>query len=212
MTPRTPNFKAILLIVGTLALAGVIWAEISVKHDITTANNGTLDLTVVPADAQALIDNQTTTTSDTLSLSPGTHTITFTRNGFGTKTITVNIQAKQTMNQTVVLPATTSIGTAYLQAHPGQVAIGEGVTGTQANQQGQLITQNNPLIALLPYQGSDFRIDVGVSQKYAGNPDAVAIYVTATTAAGRTHALDWIKAQGYDPNAYEIIYQTSTGQ
>jgi len=212
MLSRIINFRFLLAIGGVLALGILIWAGFGVHHYYATVDNGTLNLTVVPADAQLLIDNATTATSGALSLTPGTHTITFTRNGFGSKTITVVIQSKQTVSQTVILPATNATGTAYLNAHPDQVAIGEGVTGAQANTQGQEITSNNPLIALLPYQGADFRIDFGVSQKFPNDPSAVAVYITAATDTGRAHALNWIKAQGYNPNAYEIIYQTSTAQ
>jgi PEGA domain len=204
--------RRVRIIIATLIVllaAAFIWVIVSVGNAITTSNNGTVKFTVVPSDATLVIDSHTTTKSDTLSLAPGTHQVTFSRNGFNTQTITVTVAKGQTITQTIILTTANSTGVSYIENHPNEAAISDGVASAIVQKNGQIITSNNPLIELLPYVGADYDIDYGVSKKYPTNRDAVAIYITATTSAGRAHALNWITAQGFNPAAYEIIYQSS---
>jgi hypothetical protein len=196
-----------------LLVIALIWLVHSITGYVTTTTTGKVNFKVVPADAKLLVDSKTSTTSDSLTLSPGSHTITFSRNGFSTKTITVNIASDQQSSQTVILLANGPIGLEYLNSHPAQQQTGEGISGAEANAIGKKITEDNPLIQLLPYQGADFSLNAGVSQKYPSDPDAVAIYITAANQTAQTHALDWIKVQGFNPSAYEIIYESgNSGQ
>jgi hypothetical protein len=208
-----PKIRALIISLIVLLVIALVWLVRSITGYVTTTTTGKITFTIVPANAKLLVDNKTQSTSDTLNLTPGSHTITFSSNGFASKTITVNVGANQQSSQTVILIANGSAGLVYLNSHPSQQQTGESISGAEANSVGKKITEDNPLIALLPYQGGDFSIDVGVSQKYPSNPDAVAIYITASGQTAQTHALNWIKAQGYNPAAYEIIYESgNSGQ
>jgi hypothetical protein len=193
------------LIITALIFIGVILAAVAAVQ--VFAPTGTLTLAVIPSDATITVDGKPAKTNK-LTLTPGNHTVAASRADFKTKTVTVNIKPNGEQTENFVLNATSPEALAKWQAeHPDQIQESEGVAGAEANAQGAVITQNNPLIQLLPYVGADYRIDFGVSQKHANDQTAVAIYITAATPAAKTHALDWIKAQGYDPGSLEIIYQ-----
>ena len=208
---RLIKITALLLGIGL-----AIWLIFLIVQYIANYNNGTVTLTVVPSDAHVVLDNQTNislkqnTTSTKLSLKPGTYTITASRTGFAAKSLSVTIKQRQAQSPSLILGFTDeNAAAAYYAAHPDQATIVDAIGQQQVEQNGQIISQNNPLINILPYVGANFRIDFGVSQAHPNDHDAVAIYITASTPAGQANALKWIRAHGYDPNAYEIIYQTT---
>jgi hypothetical protein len=207
------------LIIGIVLFLSVSFISLLVlgtRQLIVSSNSGTLNLTLVPADAQILLDNKTKVDLDSnatakLSLSPGEHTITASRTSFTTRSISVKITAHQTTSQTMTLGfADVAAATAYYQAHPDQATIADGVGQQEVVQNGAIIDKNYPLIKILPYHGPDYSIDFGVSKAHPNDRDAVAIYISADTQAATTNAVKWIRAHGYDPNGYEIIYQSNS--
>jgi hypothetical protein len=209
MKPQRLNQQQLRLVIFVLiGLLTVVlaWAIFTATTFTALVTTGQLKLAVVPSDSSIKIDNSGAS-SGTLQLAPGSHTITVSRSGFATKTVTVTIQLKQLGTESVVLQANSQEGLDYLAAHPEEQQAGEGATGAEVNQVGQQITDANPLIKLLPYQGADFQINAGVSHKHPGQATAVGIYIAASSTAGQQHALSWIKAQGYNPSDYEIIYE-----
>jgi hypothetical protein len=209
MNPQRLNPNQLRLIVaglGALLLLVLAWAVFSASNYTRLSSTGELKLTVVPNDSTIQVDSGGKSTNYDLQLAPGSHTITFARRGFDSKTLSFTVQTQQLNTGSVVLQANSQEGLDYLKAHPDQQQAGEGATGDEANKAGVTIAKANPIISKLPYQGADFQIDYGLSQKHPDSQDAVGIYVTTTDAAGRVHALSWIRAQGADPNAMEIIY------
>jgi hypothetical protein len=210
---NTTRTRIIVIAGALLVVVAIVLVVMSAGQSISALNSGTLKVTLVPADAQITADGKAVTLSKNsdLTLPAGNHNLTFSRSGFDSKTITVNITKQHTTNQTVILKANSQAARDYLKAHGDQQAILDRIGEEEAQQHGQAITQNAPLIQILPYHGGSFDIDFGASQKYKDDAHAAAIYITADTPQARTAAVEWIKAQGYDPAGYEIIYQTYAG-
>jgi len=197
-SPKLLPFAAALLI---LLFGLSIWKILANNH------TGTLTLTVVPSDSVIVVDDKTKAHTGTIRLAAGKHSFKISHDSFQDTNFTVDIAPGRAQTKQLTLsPNSASSGQAWAQAHPDQATQAEGIAGATANSTGQTLTNNNPLIARLPYVGSDFRIDFGVSQQHPDDPNAVAVYITPDSADGKQYALDWIRAQGFDPNAYEIIY------
>lgn len=198
------NKRFLIIAAGLVGLLTLIIVIGSLR---TVFGTGTLTLTIQPADATVTVDGKVADATRGIKLETGKHTATIKRDGFTPRTLTVTIEGNKTVSRTVTLLAANDTGQAYIEEHPEVTAQTEGEAGKEIEANGNRITQNNPLIAFLPYQGSTFRLDIGLSEAHPEDSDAVAIYITAPTADDKTKALGWIKAHGYDPAAYEIIYQ-----
>ncbi|HSX48132.1 MAG TPA: hypothetical protein VLF41_01340 [Candidatus Nanoarchaeia archaeon] len=172
---------------------------------------GTLDLTIVPQDAQIILDGKGTIKPGTTSLGAGQHSLSFSRDGFGSQTTSVDIQKGQKNIQQIVLQITGTAGLQYYADHPDQAREAEGISGQKISDQASSIQQKDPIIAQLPFFRREWRVDYGKSQKHPEDPNAIALYITVASDADKQDALDWIRSVGYDPNKYEIIYQ-SPGQ
>ncbi|HSX00993.1 MAG TPA: PEGA domain-containing protein, partial [Candidatus Saccharimonas sp.] len=174
------------LIIGA-ALAALLLISLTIVGITALNPTGTLNLTVVPSDAAITIDGKTKAKAGNLTLTPGNHTLALSRDGFTAKTVTVTITAKQTTSQTVVLAVANQAGQNYFKNNPDEESQLEGITGAEAAKQGQIITQNNPLIQLLPYHGNNYSIDFGTSKKYPDDPDATAVYISYVGDSGKAN-------------------------
>jgi hypothetical protein len=196
------------IIIGTTA---VILAVIGygIFQTLTTLDYGLLKLTVSPTDASIKIDGKGSAKAGDISLPPGEHTIEVSRKGYATKTINVKIISGIAVEEGIALTITDpKLAAEQEELSEKEVAEREGAVGKIAAEQGAKITAANPLIKKLPYYGPDFNIDTGKSRKYPNDSTAVGIYITVMDEAGKKHAFDWIRAQGFNPEAYEIIYDS----
>jgi hypothetical protein len=191
---------ATVVVLGTIGIG--IW------QTLATAGYGLLDLSVAPADATVQIDGHGAGKPGKIELPPGTHTVQVSRKGYDSETVSVVVSGGSTTTKGIIMTAIGKEAGDASKLTDTQRSEAEGQAGKIIDQEGAKVTASNPLISKLPYYGPDYNIDVGKSQKYANDPSAVAIYITPLNAAAKIHALDWIKANGFDPNAYEIIYST----
>jgi hypothetical protein len=198
------NKRFLIISTGAVAILVLLITSFYANQKFGT---GSLDLTIQPADATVTVDDKPADPTAIIKLKPGNHTVAIKRDGFVAQKFSVTITADKTTSRTVTLKVFDSIGSAYINNHPEFTTQAEGEAGKAVEEQGAKITQNNPLIQLLPYRGSTFSLNIGVSQAHPEDTEAVGIYVTAPTDADKAKALGWIKAQGYNPAAYEIIYQ-----
>jgi hypothetical protein len=191
--------RFILLLASLLILV----FGIAIINSIQKAGTGTLELQTLPASTTVTIDNSTRSKPGTIRLSPGDHTITISQKGYTTGSFGVKIVAHRSVTKKYALTAAPSASSTNHAATTEE----EGITGSTANAQGRDTTANNPLIAQLPHIGSDYRIDFGASQQHPNDPKYVAIYITPYINGGKDEAIAWIQNQGYNPDAYEIIYK-----
>jgi hypothetical protein len=198
------NKRFLIISAGIATLLVLVIASFSLSQKF---GDGTLNLTIQPTDATVTVDHKTADPTNPIKLSSGSHTVTIKREGFVDQTFTATIASNKTTAKTITLKVYDSIGQDYVNNHPEVTAQAEGEAGKAVEEQGAKITENNPLIQLLPYRGSTFSLGIGISKAHPDDSEAVGIYVTAPTDADKAKALGWIKAQGYNPTAYEIIYQ-----
>ncbi|HEX6462243.1 MAG TPA: PEGA domain-containing protein [Candidatus Saccharimonadales bacterium] len=192
----------IITIVGAALLAVISWQLYQ------TSKMGTLTLTVTPKDAIVRIDGRQVATWESTRLTPGSHKLEISRDDFVTQAFTVEVAGGKTTTKEITLQANSDKAAADWQSqHQAESLRGEAEAGKAITEGGAKVTADNPILNRLPYATSTFRIDFGVSEKHPNDPNAVALYITADGEAGKSHALAWMRSQGYDPSSLEIIYK-----
>jgi hypothetical protein len=149
--------------------------------------------------------NEKTVKAGKLKVAPGTYTLTASKDGFASRSITVTVGAKETKFIGAALVSNRDDTKDWYQKHLSDQLLLESITGGNSSQQAQNLLAENPILKMLPVLGlhQEYRIDAGASQK--GN-DEPALYIRSLTTQGQANAVQWIKDQGYDPGNYEIIY------
>lgn len=167
---------------------------------------GSLVVDPAPTDSKIVIDGKTIRANQPIQLRRGHKTVSLSRTGFVTQQFSVDVKP----GKKSVLQAVLKVDINYLKTGSQlNFVANDSLTSAQIEDLGGQIANQTPIINLLPYVSSDFRVDYGVSQK---NPNSLvdqAIYITAPTDAGKQAALKWIKDKGFDPSKLEIIYQDS---
>lgn len=168
---------------------------------------GYITVTPSPSDSKILISGKAVLANKKTKLSQGYQTITIERSGFKTQTTTVKVSPGKELK----LAASLEVNIAYisqgnkLNLPAADTAVSQGASGQLLAYKIAQAETDNPLIKLLPYITSNFRVDYGASQK---DPNSItqAIYITAGTTQAKQAALQWIQGKGGDTSKMEIIY------
>jgi len=162
----------------------------------------------VPTDPTVAVDGQKVSSNSKNSVKPGQHTVVAKRNGFADSTQQVSVNGGETKTIRLLMDPNSDVGYQWLRDHPDAAVEWEGKIGQQFDQNSKNTTDKNPLIAYLPEVHPTWRIDYGTSQAHPNDPTAVAITILYGNDQAKQEALDWITSKGFDPNNYEIIFQT----
>lgn len=198
------------ILLGALGL-GVLIFIIGIITQGGINQQGRLKLTLVPSDMTLTIDGKPVTGNE-FELKSGSHKLTGKRQGFGDKTITVDVKTSQTTTKEFFLGANSELGMNYLINHPLEGALTSAQSSKDFDRRSEAAMENTPFIRELPQYGPDFRIDYGASEKHTDKEGIVGIYIKALTPTARQNALELIRQLGYDPSDMEIIFTSLTGQ
>lgn len=161
---------------------------------------------VVPPDSKISRDGGQAS-KKTVYLSPGEHSFTASRQDFTSDTETLNATLKGP-NTVYLAPTPKSpAGQQWVTAHPDLEKKREYYAGINQDRVQKLLNQTYPIVKDLPVDTVNFTITYGPSKKYPTDPSKIALYVSAIP-ANQPLAIHWIKYKGYNPNNYEIIYQS----
>lgn len=159
-------------------------------------------ITAYPEDSTVLIDSKKTSQKQPY-LTPGKHTFTATKSGFAddSQTVIISDQSKSI----ILLPAPTSAD-ATSWAQRADVAARRETLGSElANQRGDYLSEQYPLISKLPRIdiNGPFALDYG----YTGqNNSELYFIIHDSTPDGRQAAFTWLRGQGVDPATLDIRY------
>jgi hypothetical protein len=140
---------------------------------------------------------------DTFDVSPGRHTITVSHDGFSNLTFDVVIKKGEVRNLYMPLPVGEKLNSA-IQSTEEQTNR-ESVYSDGMAYDAKFIREENPILSQLPYYGPDYTISQVASTRIH-NPYASGVGIQANTPQARQSALKKIRALGYDPSDYEIIF------
>ncbi len=161
-----------------------------------------VDIVVIPAESQVLVDNKTV--GDSVYLTPGEHTFTAKSEGFKDDSLTIKVDAGTNLVELIPEPESEEAKSLISEDPKLQVAR-EAIGGRRANQAGLAREDVTPLIALLPVTEilGPFTIDYGPSQS---RKNGVFLQISDSSPKGRQKALEWIRERGQDPTDLEIRY------
>lgn len=198
--------KILVLALISIVLVGGIFLSIFISSNNTAKIKTTIF--IVPSDAKLVLDNGVSISNGINMLTPGNHTITASRTGFKSKTLSLIVQKESANILASLLDTSSDVGTKYIQDSPGEITKLETLGSQSYSSNSATMGNNYPIITQLPLDISpEYRIDYGMSIKYPNDPSKIALYISADSSPNKHAALQAIYLFGYDPSDYEIIFQ-----
>ena len=195
-----------LVRIGIIGFIVIILAMIGyvVYTQIQNSGKQRVTVAVAPASSQVEVDGKITKDKELL-LAPGKHSYKVSYNGF--RTITGELDVRTDGTQTALVagltPETAEATTLYNKITEEYTAI-EIVAGLNAEENGTLFIEKNPITRQLPYTNMLFTIGYRADP---ADPTGDSIIVTIDApAVYRTEAVTQITNWGYNPVDYKINF------
>jgi hypothetical protein len=202
------NIRRIVIIaVGIFAL--VIIA--SIIYLLTP--RGYVMLQLAPKEASLTIDKQSRTSvtrGQKISMTPGEHTLVFSRDEFSTETLSVSVKNGETTTVTAALTPQTDAAWGIMRADKDSVAIFEGFNSRKTQQNITTFEAANPLYKKLPINTQEYYIYPCPSFLHPTNPLKKAICIDLTVETTREAALTALKNTGFDTSKEEMYISTDS--
>ncbi|RWZ78367.1 MAG: PEGA domain-containing protein [Candidatus Microsaccharimonas sossegonensis] len=198
---------SIISIIGVVLLVlGLIFISIP-KTQLT--------LTIAPLKATIQVDSGGKTVvnnSSNFSITPGTHKITVSQDGFTQYETTISIKNGETQELLVALTPNTSAAQQLLN-NPTAQAIVQRFGGKKLNAGVSELDKNYPILKDLPIEARLYRIYPCTSLKYPNDVTKIAVCVDSNidTASLKPYIEQEITSRGYTVADYEIIYTSDVG-
>lgn len=207
---RNVQIAIISAIVGFIIL--VIGAIILFIQD--TKRTATLDITIAPSFAKVEIGNKTYKTKGVERLEPGHYSVKVSADGFTSQETTIDLTGGETTKLLLYLiPADGSME--WYRNHPDEMMILDTIGDAEAAQTAADYHDKYPISKDLPiivvevdkttYAWTEYRIDGGTFEE-CQNKD-FCLKITDSTGGNKDAAYAKIRASGYNPDDYEIIYE-----
>lgn len=192
------------IFVGIIIIGAAAWYLLTPRSTITLA--------LAPETVTLKYGNTTKQVKDgqSFNITPGKYTFTFSRNEFSTVTEQVDVKNGQKLEVLIALTPLTDNARSIISSNPKSVRITQGYASRIVSRQAQEAAKNNPLLSKLPLGGKDYYIYACASVKYPKDATKQAICIDTLTDTSLPHALQAIKATGFDPNSYEILSGSKT--
>ena len=161
---------------------------------------GTVEFRLAPETVTLTLDgkNQSIKKGDTLTLKPGSYTMTFTRDEFSSEKRTVVVENHKTAKVTVALTPQTDAARKLISSNTESVKITEEYKVIKADD----------LAAKMPIKGTSFSIKSCPSFKYPGMKNKAFCIITINANSERIARL-YLKEQGFNPDNLELMSGSS---
>lgn len=161
-----------------------------------------------PQQVSVLIDGKnkySITNGDTISITPGNHTVSVSQDEFGPYIKEINIKNRQTNDFLVALKPLTDAAKGLLTNNDSD-AIVQRFYGKIYIQQTDNMTKNYPILGILPIQARLYIISACPSKQYPDDQTKIALCVDTNQSGLEPYILEDIQSRGYNPSDYEIIW------
>lgn len=163
---------------------------------------------VAPEQVAVLIDNKdrkNITNGDSITVSPGKHSITIFRDEFNPSTTNIDVKNGETTEVVTALIGLTENARKLLNNDKSNSVI-EKATGIRMDKQVKLTSDLNPIMTILPIENRNYVISSCSSQLYPDNPNKIALCVDIPSDEFIVDVKTDIKSHGFNPEDYEYIW------
>lgn len=203
-----------IAIIGTIVAFIVLVIAAIILFIQDTKRTATLEITVAPSFAKVEIDGKTYKTSGVERLEPGHYSVKVSADDFTPKETEIDLTNGETTQLMLALMPTDGSMQWYID-HPSEMmilnTIGDAEALKTANNYHELypISKALPIIVVevdkTTYAWTEYRIDGGTFEG-CKNKD-FCVKITDSTGGNKDTAYAKIRASGYNPDDYEVIYE-----
>lgn len=165
-----------------------------------------------PQQVIVLIDNKDKyyiNNQDIISVNPGNHTVSVSQNEFSPYIKEISIKDKQTNDFLVALTPLTDAAKNKL-TDINSVAIVQRFYGKFYIQQTDKMTEDYPILNILPIKARLYIISACQSKKYPNDLTKIALCVDTNQSGLESYVSKDIQSRGYNPSDYEIIWNITS--
>ncbi|MFZ1801410.1 MAG: hypothetical protein WAW62_02760 [Candidatus Saccharimonas aalborgensis] len=202
---ETQRFLTVRTIIalGVVLLLGV--SIIFLIPLITRAGKQAVGVYIAPKDSTVMVDGSKTS-DKTLYLTPGTHRIVVTKDGFSQSVQLYEVKEGKSSDEqiiTAMLEPKSEEAKRWYQANTGEYLVVEGVVGNKAGREGNTFRKKNPIVDNLPY--STMLYTIGYKNDPLDESGNSIILTISAPAVYRNAAINQILNWGYNPVDYKIV-------
>ena len=198
--------RQIVIVLSGLIFIGLIaWAII-----YSIMPRASLSLALAPETGSLSIDGgspQSVNNKQTITVAPGKHKVTFSRDEFKSYSTDVTVANKQTQEVIIALDPLTDAASKLLLTADAQEVIQRFVNLNMIKSTNQL-NKDYPILNSLPIQARLYIINPCPSVKYPNDHTKIALCVDVAQPGLEPYVDQDISSRGFNPADYEIIFNT----
>ncbi|AGL62230.1 exported protein of unknown function [Candidatus Saccharimonas aalborgensis] len=202
---ETQRFLTVRTIIATSVVLLLGVCIIFLVPLITRAGKQAIGVYVAPKDSTVMVDGLKTS-DKTLYLTPGTHRVTVTKDGFSQSVQLYEVKEGKSSDEQVItamLEPKSDDAKKWYQTNTGEYLIVEGVIGNKINHEGDTFRSKNPIVDNLPYNTMLYTI--GYKNDPSDQSGSSIILTISAPAVYRNAAINQISNWGYNPVDYKIV-------
>ncbi len=196
-----------ILIFGGLIVLGLI--TISVIYSLIPRS--TISLALAPEEGFISIDGgskQSVKNKQTLDVTPGKHTVKFSRDEFDSFSKDITVANKQTLEVIIALNPLTDAAKQLLLTPDAQEVI-QRFVGEKMTKATDQLNKDYPILSILPIQARLYVVNPCQSANHPSDPTKLALCVDVSQPGLEPYVYKDITSRGYNPADYEIIFKSS---
>jgi len=198
--------RQIVIVLGGLIFIGLIaWAII-----YSIMPRASLSLALAPETGSLSIDGgspQSVNNKQTITVAPGKHKVTFSRDEFKSYSTDVTVANRQSQEVIIALDPLTDAASKLLLTPAAQEVIQRFVNLNMIKSTNQL-NKDYPILNSLPIQARLYIINPCPSVKYPNDHTKIALCVDVAQPGLEPYVYQDISSRGFNPADYEIIFNT----
>lgn len=188
----------------------VVTLAVSVAAFLTWNNtraNATIQVEFTPKSSLASLNGKRISFGNH-RIQPGNYEIIIEKQGFTTQTKRVAVKKDMTSYVGVVMQSNSPDTSNWYETHPEDMMLIERISSNEFNESTKNVTKDHPLLTSLPFTAPGFSFSVTSSQiDEKGEPIILIKYFTPQD---RDDAVTWIRANGFNPDNMNIVYESES--
>ena len=195
----TKRNKIFLIVAGVILLGLFVYAFIPKTTVLFAVAPGVVDISIDGKMKQSIKN------SDSQGIGAGKHTFIVSRSEFSPYTGTIDVKQGEKNELLVALTPLTDNAKKLLEDDASQSVV-QRFYGKSFTRDTEIVSKQNPIITILPFQARLYRVYVCSSKKYPTDITKIAICADMYHEGLQPYIEKDILSRGFNPSDYEMIY------